>query len=91
METVTANFYTLSSPPSATGRSGDRILVGGRDFPHRPYRAWGTIQPPYKKGSGSSSGRGKRGWGVALTTHTPPRAEVKGVELRLCSPCVPSW
>ena len=66
-----------------TGRFGDRIPVGGRDFPH-------PSRPPIRWVSGLTQRVKRPGRGV---DHPPPSsAEIEGsVELYICSPSGPSW
>ena len=78
----TATRYGLDGPGIETR--------WGREFPHPSRPALGPTQPPIQWVPGLS--RGKSGRGVALTTHSPSRAEVEGrVELYLYSPSGPSW
>jgi hypothetical protein len=74
---VYLNRYSDALRP---GRSGDRILLGGPDFPHPSRPALRPTQPPIQCKPGLSTG------GKALTTQPPSSADVKErVELYLCS------
>ena len=72
------------------GRSGDRITVVGRDFPHPSRSVLGAHPASYTMGTGSYPGVKRPGRGADY----PPTssAEVKQrIELYLCSPSANSW
>ena len=74
-----------------TGRSGDRIPVGGGARFSAPVQTGPRAQPAsYTMGTGSFPGVKRPGRGV---DHPPPsNTEVEGrVELYICSPSGPSW
>ena len=54
------------------GRSGDRIPVGGRDFPHPSRPALGSTQPPVQWVPGPSRGVKRPGRGVDHPPHLAP-------------------
>ena len=58
-------------------RAGRSNPGGGRDFPDPSIEALGPIQPPIHWVSRLSPA--KRGWGVALSSHSHLSAEVKEI------------
>jgi hypothetical protein len=71
------------------GRFGDRIPVGGRDFPHPSRTTLGPTHPHIQCVPGPSPGVKRPGRGVYHPPHLAPRLK-KRVELYLYSPG-PSW
>jgi len=70
------SVHTINSGDSLwAGRSGDRIPVGRRDFPH-PFRpTLGPTQPPIQWVPGLSQGQSGRN--VALSTHRHPAPRLR--------------